>query len=75
MVGLGDPVSDRPLAASTRAREAYFLDFAKSVRPLVQMPLMITGGMRSAAAMNEALAALMRYKEHEVGAAAAWSRP
>ena len=55
MVGLGDAMPGRRIAASTREREAYFLDFAKSIRPLVQMPLMITGGMRSAAAMNEAL--------------------
>ena len=58
MVGLGEAAanSGRPVAASTAAREAYFLDFAERVRPLVKMPLMITGGMRGLAGMNGALA-------------------
>jgi len=42
--------------ASSVAREAYFLDFAKKVRATVQVPLMLTGGFRSAAGMNAALA-------------------
>ena len=41
--------------ASTRAREAYFLDFAEKVRAAVKTPLMVTGGFRSQAGMNEAL--------------------
>lgn len=41
---------------STRAREAYFLEFAEKVRKRVTTPLMVTGGFRSSAAMNEALA-------------------
>ena len=45
-----------PVAASTVAREAYFLEFARRIRPLVKMPLMITGGLRSLEAMDEALA-------------------
>jgi 2,4-dienoyl-CoA reductase-like NADH-dependent reductase (Old Yellow Enzyme family) len=32
---------------STRKREAYFLDFAEKVRQQSQIPLMITGGVRS----------------------------
>lgn len=58
MVGLGDSAATtgRAVAASTAAREAYFLDYAARVRPLVKMPLMITGGMRSLATMNEAIA-------------------
>ncbi len=58
MVGLGDSAATtgRKVAASTAAREAYFLDYAQKVRPLAKkMPLMITGGMRSLAVMNEAL--------------------
>ena len=43
--------------ASTLAREAYFLDFAKRLRPLVSVPLMVTGGFRTRAAMEGALAA------------------
>lgn len=43
--------------ASSVAREAYFLEFAEKVRAAVQVPLMLTGGFRSAAGMNAALAA------------------
>lgn len=42
-------------SASTRAREAYFLDYAERVRARAQMPLMLTGGLRSASAMEAAL--------------------
>lgn len=42
--------------ASTVAREAYFLDFARRVRAISPVPLMVTGGFRSAAAMGAALA-------------------
>ncbi|MCH8498777.1 MAG: NADH:flavin oxidoreductase/NADH oxidase family protein [Marinobacter sp.] len=41
---------------STRAREAYFLTFAEQVRKRVDVPLMVTGGFRTAAGMEEALA-------------------
>lgn len=41
---------------STRAREAYFLEFAEKVRQTVKTPLMVTGGFRTRAAMNDALA-------------------
>ncbi|KAB0568961.1 NADH oxidase [Pseudomonas palleroniana] len=45
----------KPKKASTVAREAYFLEFAEKVRSTVQVPLMVTGGFRSATGMNEAL--------------------
>ncbi len=45
----------RPVAASTAAREAYFLDYAASIAPVARMPLMVTGGFRSAAGMSAAL--------------------
>lgn len=41
--------------ASTVAREAYFLAFAEKVRATVDVPLMVTGGFRTAAGMNAAL--------------------
>lgn len=44
-----------PIKASTRAREAYFLDYAREVQSRARMPLMVTGGFRSARAMNDAL--------------------
>lgn len=43
------------LPASTARREAYFLDFALAMRQSIAIPLMVTGGFRSAAAMNEAV--------------------
>ncbi len=49
--------AERPnVAASTVAREAYFVDFAKAMKAeLKVMPLMVTGGFRSRAAMEHAL--------------------
>lgn len=44
------------LRESTRQREAYFLEYAEAVRERAGMPLMLTGGLRSASAMNAALA-------------------
>lgn len=41
--------------ASTLKREAYFLDYIEKVRGLVDTPLVLTGGFRSAAGMQEAL--------------------
>jgi imidazole glycerol phosphate synthase subunit HisF len=40
---------------STRQREAYFLEFAEMLRTKVDVPLMVTGGFRSRAAMESAL--------------------
>ncbi|HHW7570682.1 TPA: NADH:flavin oxidoreductase/NADH oxidase family protein [Mannheimia haemolytica] len=42
--------------ASTRNREAFFIDYADKARQVSQAPLIITGGFRSEQAMNEALA-------------------
>lgn len=43
-------------AASTRQREAFFLEYAEQVRSATRLPLMLTGGFRSQAAMEGALA-------------------
>ncbi len=51
MVGLAEP----PTRASTRAREAYFLQFAERARERITTPLMLTGGFRSRAGMQAAL--------------------
>ncbi|WP_085821935.1 NADH:flavin oxidoreductase/NADH oxidase family protein [Ruegeria meonggei] len=40
---------------STIRREAYFLEYAREVRKAVSVPLMVTGGFRSAAAMERAI--------------------
>jgi 2,4-dienoyl-CoA reductase-like NADH-dependent reductase (Old Yellow Enzyme family) len=43
-------------ADSTRAREAYFLDYARTVRSILgEVPVAVTGGFRSRAAMEEAV--------------------
>lgn len=44
-----------PKKASTAAREAYFLEFAARARATTKVPLMVTGGFRTAAGMNAAL--------------------
>ena len=44
-----------PQKGSTVAREAYFLEFAEKVRATVGVPLMVTGGFRTAEGMNAAL--------------------
>jgi len=41
---------------STASREAYFLEFARAVRDLTKIPIMVTGGFRSRQAMEAALA-------------------
>ena len=44
-------------AASTRAREAYFLEYARTVRQIAGgVPLAVTGGFRSRTAMEDAVA-------------------
>lgn len=49
------PEHDGRLAASTQAREAYFVDYAKSVSARTNAPVMATGGFRTRAAMEAAL--------------------
>lgn len=44
-----------PIRASTRAREAYFLDYAAAIRRVTRMPLLVTGGFRSREGMQVAL--------------------
>jgi 2,4-dienoyl-CoA reductase-like NADH-dependent reductase (Old Yellow Enzyme family) len=47
-----DAVAVRP---STRIREAYFLEYAETIKEVAKMPLMVTGGFRSRAGMEMAL--------------------
>jgi 2,4-dienoyl-CoA reductase-like NADH-dependent reductase (Old Yellow Enzyme family) len=54
MAGTGElPAAQR---ASSKEREAYFLDYAKRIRTVTAMPILLTGGMRSRAVMESALA-------------------
>ncbi|MEK6789700.1 MAG: NADH:flavin oxidoreductase/NADH oxidase family protein [Pseudomonadota bacterium] len=48
-------VAQPPKKASSVAREAFFLEFAERVRAAVDVPLMVTGGFRTAEGMNAAL--------------------
>jgi 2,4-dienoyl-CoA reductase-like NADH-dependent reductase (Old Yellow Enzyme family) len=40
---------------STREREAMFLEYAKSIKAVARMPIMVTGGFRTRAGMEAAL--------------------
>jgi 2,4-dienoyl-CoA reductase-like NADH-dependent reductase (Old Yellow Enzyme family) len=51
-----EPVAEQAVAASTRAREAYFVDFAQAMRKQLDIPLMVTGGLRRLDAMEDTLA-------------------
>lgn len=52
------PAMSGSAASSTRAREAYFLDYARSVRKAAgDVPLAVTGGFRSRSGMQDALTA------------------
>jgi len=50
-----DDAQPQNVAPSTQKREAYFVDFAKAMQDAVTIPLMVTGGFRSRAAMEQAL--------------------
>lgn len=52
-----EPVFEEPVRESTRAREAYFIDYAAAVAKVARMPLLVTGGFRTRAGMEEAIAA------------------
>jgi 2,4-dienoyl-CoA reductase-like NADH-dependent reductase (Old Yellow Enzyme family) len=52
------PAMSGSAAASTRTREAYFLEYARSVRDAAGgVPLAVTGGFRSRSGMQDALTA------------------
>ncbi len=50
-----EPPEPQAVAASTLAREAYFVDFARAMQEKVSVPLMVTGGFRRRDAMVQAL--------------------
>ncbi len=53
-ITLKDEGEDGP-RQSTIKREAYFVNFAKDIRDVAKMPVMVVGGFRSSAAMIESL--------------------
>lgn len=53
MVASGE--ANKKQRASTQAREAFFLDYAKKVRAVTRLPLMLTGGLRTVPVMARIL--------------------
>lgn len=51
----GVKTSKEPVKESTKAREAYFLEFAEKARAAVDTPLVVTGGFRTAKGMAHAI--------------------
>ncbi|MDT8991753.1 NADH:flavin oxidoreductase/NADH oxidase family protein [Curvibacter sp. APW13] len=51
----GVKTSKEPVKESTKAREAYFLEFAEKARAAVDTPLVVTGGFRTAKGMAQAI--------------------
>ena len=50
-----EAVEEQNVAHSTMMREAYFVDFALAMQEKVSIPLMVTGGFRLRAAMEQAI--------------------
>jgi len=50
-------IPDDEIRDSTREREALFLDYAKLIKAVATMPIMVTGGFRTLTGMNAALQA------------------
>jgi 2,4-dienoyl-CoA reductase-like NADH-dependent reductase (Old Yellow Enzyme family) len=50
-----EPVFEGAVRTSTRAREAYFMAYAEEVLKTAKTPIMVTGGFRSGAAMEDAI--------------------
>ena len=49
------PAMTGVMKATTKEREAYFLQFAEKARAVVKVPLMVTGGFRTLSGMSSAL--------------------
>ena len=47
--------TDDKVRASTKKREAYFLEYAERIKTVAQMPVMVTGGFRTVEGMERAL--------------------
>ena len=48
-------VAPTDVRESTRKREAYFLEYADAIRSAAKIPIMVTGGFRSRAVMEQAI--------------------
>ncbi len=49
------PAMTGTMRESTRHREAYFLDYTKELKKVIQCPLMVTGGFRTTSFMNNVI--------------------
>ena len=58
-----DPKANVLLKRSTVAREAYFLSYAEKISSQLSLPLMVTGGFRTAEGMNTALSSVVVWLE------------
>lgn len=47
---------EQPARKRTREREAYFMEYAQRIRAVTRVPILLTGGMRTAGVMAEAVA-------------------
>ncbi len=57
MTGNGEPEDDEEKSDRTKAREAFFLEFARAIRnEFPNVPLMVTGGFSSRRGMEQAVA-------------------
>jgi 2,4-dienoyl-CoA reductase-like NADH-dependent reductase (Old Yellow Enzyme family) len=55
LLGVGHDTEPGEKATSTKKREAYFLEYAASIRQAARVPLAVTGGFRTRGAMLAAL--------------------
>ncbi len=51
-----EPEYAEDVKESTKAREGFFLNYARAVKKVAKMPVLVTGGFRSTEGMNAALA-------------------
>ena len=57
MTGNGEPEEEEKKSDRTKAREAFFLEFARAIRSeFPNVPLMVTGGFSSRGGMEQAVA-------------------
>jgi 2,4-dienoyl-CoA reductase-like NADH-dependent reductase (Old Yellow Enzyme family) len=69
MMGAAVPDNEAKKAASTKAREAYFLSTAESLDDLAKMPLLVTGGISRLATLNAVVESTEKLRLAGVGTA------
>jgi 2,4-dienoyl-CoA reductase-like NADH-dependent reductase (Old Yellow Enzyme family) len=69
MMGAEVPDQEHKKAASTKAREAYFLTTAESLDGLAEMPLLVTGGISRLSTLNTVIESTEKLRLAGVGTA------